>query len=349
MAEKLALVESLLNCPHCQETFIDPVSLSCKHSFCSKCLQNLWEDSQSKNCPLCQRRSSKDLPDVNFALKELADTFADRQSGPSEKSGSSTTVEEVMMELVCGKHKAKKMFCEDEQKALCAVCEFSLHEDHKLVPLEEAVRGLKEQLKSDLRALKDKKKKYGQVAEKYSEAIPLSMMQALSAERKIREEFDHRRSILNTEEKVKVADLWEEEEQKRTTVIREMKRVQEKMSSLSSSIDAVEEDLHKDTVAFLNSYKGSQSRARDLCSQPDPQLAPRALIYEAKHLDSQFLRREQMIRRRAYLGQQERSPYSSLRTQYPNLSRTPPSTSTSHVVPSYEPTRAEIKTPAPFI
>ncbi|XP_047237505.1 E3 ubiquitin-protein ligase TRIM62-like, partial [Girardinichthys multiradiatus] len=62
MAEKIALVEGFLSCHVCSETFRDPVSLSCNHSFCSSCLQKFWEQTENKNCPICKRRSSKNVP-----------------------------------------------------------------------------------------------------------------------------------------------------------------------------------------------------------------------------------------------------------------------------------------------
>ncbi|XP_075883834.1 nuclear factor 7, brain-like [Nelusetta ayraudi] len=280
MAEKLARVESLLNCSVCLETFKDPVTLSCTHSFCSKCLQTFWETNESKNCPVCRRKSSMEFPLVNFVLKELVESLAD-----SQQSGSSETVEAVKVELLC-KHKAETiMFCEVEQKALCSVCEFSLHQGHKVVPVEEAVPGLKEQLKSNFTALKDKKKKYGEVELKFKQVIQHLEKQASSTEKQIRAEFDKLRLFLREEEESRLAALREEEEQKRKTVIREMEKIQEKMSSLSITITAVEKELQqKDTMVFLNSYKGLQSRARDQCSQSEPQLLPGALINVAKHL-----------------------------------------------------------------
>uniref|UniRef100_A0A3Q2CAM6 RING-type E3 ubiquitin transferase n=1 Tax=Cyprinodon variegatus TaxID=28743 RepID=A0A3Q2CAM6_CYPVA len=52
MAE--TLLESFLSCHVCSETFRDPVSLSCNHSFCSSCLKKFWEQTGNKNCPISQ-------------------------------------------------------------------------------------------------------------------------------------------------------------------------------------------------------------------------------------------------------------------------------------------------------
>ncbi|XP_056231460.1 nuclear factor 7, brain-like [Seriola aureovittata] len=281
MAEKVALLESFLSCHVCSETFRDPVSLSCNHSFCSSCLKKFWEQAKNKNCPICKRKSSKSDPGLNFTLKELADSFAGRQ-----KSGSSETeLGEKKVEVVCSKHQEEpKLFCKDEDRAVCPVCEFSLHHGHKVVPVEQAVSDLKEQLKSDLKSLQDKRNKYKQVEKTYSETIQHSKKQLSSTERQIRAEFNKLHQFLKEEEESRLAALREEEEQKGKTISREMKMIQEQISSLSDSISAVEEDLQKHNVPFLSSYKATQTRATAQCSLSDPQLLSGALTDVAKHL-----------------------------------------------------------------
>ncbi|XP_056232700.1 nuclear factor 7, brain-like [Seriola aureovittata] len=281
MAEKVALVESFLSCHVCSETFKDPVSLSCNHSFCSSCLKKFWEQAKNKNCPICKRKSSEAFPTVNFALKELADSFAGRQ-----KSGSSETeLGEKKVEVVCSKHQEEtKLFCMDEDRAVCPVCEFSLHHGHKVVPVEQAVSDLKEQLKSDLKSLQDKRNKYKQVEKTYSEMTEISKEQLSSTERQIRAEFNKLHQFLKEEEESRLAALREEEEQKGKTISRGMKMIQEQISSLSDSISAVEEDLQKHNVPFLSSYKATQTRATAQCSLSDPQLLSGALTDVAKHL-----------------------------------------------------------------
>ncbi|XP_034072072.1 nuclear factor 7, ovary-like [Gymnodraco acuticeps] len=280
MAEKTALVESFLSCHVCSETFRDPVSLGCNHSFCSSCLQTFWEQSKNKNCPIYKRKSSKD-PVGNFALKELSDSFAERQ-----KAGSSETEKgEKKVEVVCSKHPEEpRLFCMDEERAVCPVCEFSLHQGHKVVPVEQAVSELKDLLTSDLESLQDKRDKYKGVERTYNEVIQVSEKQLLSTERQIRAEFIKLHQFLKEEEESRLAALREEEEQKGKTISREMKSIQEHISSLSHSISAVEEELQKLNVPFLSSYKATQSRARVQSSLSDPQLLSGALTDVAKHL-----------------------------------------------------------------
>ncbi|KAM9359908.1 E3 ubiquitin-protein ligase TRIM35-like [Symphorus nematophorus] len=278
MAER-TLFASFLSCHVCSETFKDPVSLSCNHSFCSSCLQKFWEQSKNKNCPICKRKPLTDDPEVNFALKQLADAFAKRQNDGSPET------EKEKEEVVCDKHpEVSYWFCGDEDRAVCPVCEFSLHQSHKVFPIEQAVSELKEQLKSDLKSLQDKRDKYKQVKKTYNEVIQHSEKQLLSTERQIKAEFNKLHQFLKEEEESRLAALREEEEQKAKTISREMNVIEEQISSLSDSICAVEEELQKHNVPFLSSYKPTQTRARVQNSLSDPQLVPGVLMDVAKHL-----------------------------------------------------------------
>uniref|UniRef100_UPI0037E7C760 nuclear factor 7, brain-like n=1 Tax=Semicossyphus pulcher TaxID=241346 RepID=UPI0037E7C760 len=312
MAEKIALFESYLSCHVCSETFRDPVSLSCNHRFCSSCLTNFWEQTKNKNCPTCKRKSSKEYLIIDFALKELADSFAGRQ-----KAGLSETEKgEKKVEVVCTKHQEEpKLFCQDEDRAVCPVCDPSHHETHKVVPVEQAVSDLKEQLKSDLKSLQDKRDKYKQVEKTYNEVTQHSKKQLSSTERQIRGEFNKLHQFLKEEEESRLAALREEEEQKGKTVSREKKRIQEQISSLSDSISAVEEELQKHNVPFLSSYKHTQTRARVQCSESDPQLVSGALIDVAKHLGNLSFRVWEKMKDRVHFGPVILDP----NTAYPSL------------------------------
>ncbi|XP_014868111.1 PREDICTED: tripartite motif-containing protein 35-like isoform X3 [Poecilia mexicana] len=282
MAENTVVLESYLSCHVCSETFRDPVSLSCNHSFCSSCLGGFWEQTGNKNCPICKRRSSREDPFIDFSLNKLGDSFTEKLKGASTEMEKEKKKER---KVVCEKHsEVPYWFCEDEQRAVCPVCEFSLHQSHKVVPIEEAVSELKEQLKSDLKSLQDKRNKHKQVEKTYDDVIQHSKEQVLSTERQIRAEFNKLHQFLREEEESRLAALREEEQQKRKTIIREMKRIEEQISSLSDSISAVEEELQKDNMSFLSSYEATQSRARGQRSLPDPQLVSGALIDVAKHL-----------------------------------------------------------------
>ncbi|XP_061569532.1 zinc-binding protein A33-like [Cololabis saira] len=280
MAEK-TLFKDDLSCKVCLNAFKGLEPLSCNHIFCSNCLKKFWEKTKNRNCPTCEGKSSKDEPGVNFSPKELADSFAGRQTGGSYK----TDKEEKRLEAFCKKHPGTTpLFCRDEQRSVCPVCEFSLHQNHKVVPVEEAASELKELLKSDLKSLQDKRNKCTQVEETYNDMDQHFKKQLLSTEKQIRAEFNKLQQFLKEEEESRLAALREEEEQKRGIISRKRKRVQEQISSLPESISAVEEELQKDNLAFLSRYKPIRDRARVQCSVSDPQLLSGTLVDVAKHL-----------------------------------------------------------------
>lgn len=59
MAE--AAVDSL-DCLLCSEELVEPLTLSCEHRFCERCLREHWAPSRTGPCPKCKRRWSKEFP-----------------------------------------------------------------------------------------------------------------------------------------------------------------------------------------------------------------------------------------------------------------------------------------------
>ncbi|KAM4537008.1 E3 ubiquitin-protein ligase TRIM21-like [Odontesthes bonariensis] len=62
-------LEKDVTCSICMKIFTDPVTASCGHSFCSKCLNDQLK-FVSGMCPLCKMLMSK-IPGVNIALRQI--------------------------------------------------------------------------------------------------------------------------------------------------------------------------------------------------------------------------------------------------------------------------------------
>ncbi|XP_017162852.1 zinc-binding protein A33-like [Poecilia reticulata] len=64
-------LEKHLTCPICMETFTDPVTTSCGHSFCMRCLELSIASFQVDDaCPLCKKHLRK-APKVNNVLRDI--------------------------------------------------------------------------------------------------------------------------------------------------------------------------------------------------------------------------------------------------------------------------------------
>ncbi|CAG5929260.1 unnamed protein product [Menidia menidia] len=75
-----------LSCSVCMETFKDPVTTACGHTFCRKCL-DLHIEHASSSCPLCKTHLNK-APSVNIVLRDIIQlNNKPRRRPPNEFTG----------------------------------------------------------------------------------------------------------------------------------------------------------------------------------------------------------------------------------------------------------------------
>uniref|UniRef100_A0A3Q1FWM1 Zinc-binding protein A33-like n=1 Tax=Acanthochromis polyacanthus TaxID=80966 RepID=A0A3Q1FWM1_9TELE len=206
-------LEEDLCCPVCHEIYTDPVIMSCSHSFCKACLQSWWAHKEKRDCPLCKRRSTKDIPSPNLRFK---------------------------------------LFCLDHQELLCVVCRDSeKHIDHRCRPIDEAAQQHREELEEILKPSKERLKLSERVKVQLDQTAAHIKVQARHTERQIKEQFKKLHQFLAEEEEARMAALREEEEQKTGMMKEKMEALSREIADLSDTVRTTEEQLRAEDVSFL--------------------------------------------------------------------------------------------------
>uniref|UniRef100_A0A8C1LN78 Zinc-binding protein A33-like n=1 Tax=Cyprinus carpio TaxID=7962 RepID=A0A8C1LN78_CYPCA len=229
-----------LSCPVCFEIFKAPVLLSCSHSVCKACLQQFWKTRSTQECPVCRRRSSKQEPPYNLALKNLCESFLRdrRESSPEE---------------VCSSHGEKlKLFCLKDKEPVCLVCRDSQkHANHTFQPIDEVVPSYKEELKTALKSLREKLKNREEIRGEYDKTVQHIKTQAVHTERQIEHEFEKLHQFLRDEEQATISALRKEEEKKNQMMKEKLEEMNRHISALSHTIKDIEERMKANDVSFL--------------------------------------------------------------------------------------------------
>ncbi|CAM5159921.1 unnamed protein product [Natator depressus] len=126
-------------CSICLEYLMDPVTISCGHSFCRACISHCWEPgTQDHLCPVCWELCAQHVVVPNRQLASVVEITKQLHSGKCE----------VKVEPLCPRpHKGLHFFCKEDQEAVCLVCAVSHgNRGHSEGPLEDAVKEYKSKL-----------------------------------------------------------------------------------------------------------------------------------------------------------------------------------------------------------
>ncbi|XP_050962577.1 nuclear factor 7, brain-like [Labeo rohita] len=263
-----------LSCSVCCEIFKDPVVLSCSHSVCKECLQKFWRIKETRECPVCRRRSSNRDPPCNLVLKNLCESFL-KDRNKSLSIGS---------EEICSLHSEKlKLFFLEDKQPVCLVCRDSQkHINHTFRPISEVVPSYKEELNTILKSLQEKLEDNENIKGEFEKTIQHIKSQVELTEHQIKQQFEKLHQFLRDEEEATITALREEEEQKKQMMKEKLEEINRHISTLSQTIKDTEEMMKDNDICFLQKFPVSIERVQIL--QPDPQTPSGALIHVPRYL-----------------------------------------------------------------
>uniref|UniRef100_UPI00398F529C zinc-binding protein A33-like n=1 Tax=Pristiophorus japonicus TaxID=55135 RepID=UPI00398F529C len=233
-----------VTCPICLEFFTDPVSLDCGHNFCRSCITRCWEKKEANSCPECR----EEFPEINLrtsrALSSLSEKARKLTLNPREKENI----------LHCEEHQEElKLFCETDKKLICLTCVVSReHKAHTFMSIKEAVVIYKDQLKSSLESLTEKKSAVLETERKQKRQISEVREQSSSLQTHITSEFAKMHQILTEKEQRLIRDLRGEEERIVDTMEKNLREIQENLNSIEEQLSKLQKQMEQqDGLTFL--------------------------------------------------------------------------------------------------
>uniref|UniRef100_A0A2K6Q5S0 Tripartite motif-containing protein 5 n=1 Tax=Rhinopithecus roxellana TaxID=61622 RepID=A0A2K6Q5S0_RHIRO len=201
-------IEKEVTCPICLELLTEPLSLDCGHSFCQTCITAKIKESVTisrgeSSCPVCQSRFQPGKLRPNRHLANIVERVKEVKMSPQEGQQRD----------ICENHGKKlQIFCKEDGKVICWVCELSQeHQGHQTFRINEVVKECQEKLQAALQKLT----KEDQEAEKLEDDIRQERTiwkNYIQIERqKILKGFNEMRVILDSEEQKELQKLEEGE------------------------------------------------------------------------------------------------------------------------------------------
>ena len=181
-----------VTCSICLDTYTEPKTISCLHTFCCECLEKHARVSQRQGkfrCPECQAEIN--LPEGNrfdrlpnsFFHKSLLGVIEaeDRQAIPRQQQGT------------CSQHTEERVryYCSSCEVYVCPICVTEDHRGHAFDVLEKAVQEGKKSIMSAVETIKEKANLFGAELRKLEETSEDVEMIIAIAKQEVSEAAEH--------------------------------------------------------------------------------------------------------------------------------------------------------------
>ena len=135
-SEKLVSLQDEVTCPICLELLTEPLSLDCGHSFCQICItansnESLTGQERARKCPVCRINYKSGKLRPNWHLANIVQRVREVKLSLEEQE-----------KHLCAHHGEKLLlFCEEDGKVICWLCERSQeHHGHPTFLMEEVAQ-----------------------------------------------------------------------------------------------------------------------------------------------------------------------------------------------------------------
>ncbi|XP_041490856.1 tripartite motif-containing protein 10 isoform X1 [Microtus oregoni] len=201
-----------VNCPICQGTLREPVTIDCGHNFCRGCLTRYCEipgpeSEESLSCPLCKEPFRLGSFRPNWQLANVVENIERLQLASTQG---------LEVEDACPEHGEKVyFFCEEDEAQLCVVCrEAGQHRAHTVRFLEDAAGPYRvgedpcrEQIQKCLMGLRKEREEIQEIQSRENKRIQVLLTQVATKRQQVISQFAHLSRVLEEQQSVLLAQL----------------------------------------------------------------------------------------------------------------------------------------------
>ncbi|XP_042310983.1 E3 ubiquitin-protein ligase TRIM39-like [Sceloporus undulatus] len=249
------------SCSVCLEYLKDPVIIDCGHNFCRVCITRWWEDlNRDFPCPVCRKTSRHRSLKPNRQLANMVEIAKQLQV---------TNKRKIRDENLCEKHnEVLRLFCKEDQKAVCLVCEISHeHRSHTVVSLDDASQEYKEKMQKCLEPLERKLQKIAYCKSQEEKKAGELKRKVEDRRQLIISEFDELHMFLKTEQEVLMRRLEDEEKEILQKLKENVAKLSEQRATLNSVITETEEKCLQSGIEMLKGVKSTLERFQEVQAQ----------------------------------------------------------------------------------
>lgn len=139
-----AYLDKHVECAICFEVFRNPHALTCLHTYCLECIQQLDTTNGNVECPECRAATHLDKIKKDFKTGGIVDTYKSQKGNEDVESMGSESEITVRCDLCKNKYKEVKVKCEDCEEILCDDCKTAhsackLTKDHMITPITDII------------------------------------------------------------------------------------------------------------------------------------------------------------------------------------------------------------------
>ncbi|XP_058652703.1 tripartite motif-containing protein 29-like isoform X2 [Onychostoma macrolepis] len=298
MAEHVFDTQNPLNCPICLNLLNDPVTTTCGHSFCMKCIDDSLRRAHScptcrttfnqrltlsrstilaeivegmkqevpagpgdVKCDVCKGRKLKAVKSCLVCLASYCQTHI-RPHYESEafKKHKLVNASPNLQQQICSQHhKALEVYCYNDWKCICIVCMGNQHSGHLTVSAAAEMAKKQEELKKQKMDFSEKIKYISRKVKEFQEAKDSHKRSAQAAVEHSDRTFSELISYIQ-KKRTDVRQMIKAQEKKEIAQISDHKQeLDQEISNLEQEIDQMKLILHtEDHIHFFQNYS-SQS------------------------------------------------------------------------------------------